>query len=108
MTTATNPASADHGDHDEHSTRRIIWTTAGVAAVAGAAGLLAGSSVPAVFAGLNLGNHNETLLVPLPRPDTNRQPAVDTRSISPAVEIHKSPQAGWGQSRGRRQTVWSR
>jgi hypothetical protein len=85
MTTATNPASADDGDHDEHSTRWLMGTTAGFAAVAGAAGLLAGSSVPALFAGLNLGNHNETLLVPPPRPDANRQRTVDTRSICPGV-----------------------
>jgi hypothetical protein len=74
MITPTNPAPPEHRDRDLHEARKLPTTaTAGIAAMAGAAVLLAGPSVPALFAGMNLGNHNETLLVPPRRPVAKRR-----------------------------------
>jgi hypothetical protein len=69
MTILTNTESPQHTDGDPHTSRKLpSGAITGIAAVAGAAVLLTGPAVPAVFAGLNLGNHNETLLVPPPTP----------------------------------------
>jgi hypothetical protein len=74
MTTLTTPESTQPSDSDGHVSRRLpTGAITGIAAVAGAAVLVAGPSVPAMFAGMNLGNHNETVLAPPPRPVVRRR-----------------------------------
>ena len=53
-----------HGMNDEDARRRrLVGTIAGVAvAAAGTVSVAAGLALPSVLGGMNLGNHNETLL----------------------------------------------
>lgn len=65
---AADPSTCRHDSSGEDPARRS-WSgaIAGVAAVAAsAAAVAAGPALPSVLAGMNLGNHNETLLTPTP------------------------------------------
>jgi hypothetical protein len=53
----------DDASDDSRARRKLVGTIAGVAvAAAGAASVAAGLAIPSVLGGMNLGNHNETLL----------------------------------------------
>jgi hypothetical protein len=53
----------DDASDDSRARRRLVGTIAGIAvAAAGTASVAAGLAIPSVLGGMNLGNHNESLL----------------------------------------------
>ena len=53
----------DDASDDSRARRRLVGTIAGIAvAAAGPASVAAGLAIPSVLGGMNLGNHNESLL----------------------------------------------
>lgn len=66
MNTTTNSDFQDRradASDDSRARRRLVGTIAGIAvAAAGTASVAAGLAIPSVLGGMNLGNHNESVL----------------------------------------------